>query len=70
LGVASVSSWKLRLRFVRENAEWLPRTVDAIVPGGERVEDELDFEFGQGLLLHAPAENEGVERGQGRGVIL
>jgi hypothetical protein len=49
---------------VGQDAELLPGTVGTVVPGRDDVEGELALEFGDGLLLRAPAADEGVERRQ------
>jgi len=52
---------------VREDAELLPGAVGSVVPGRDDIEGELALEFGQGLLLGAPAADEGVQGRQVEG---
>ncbi len=49
---------------VGEDAELLPGAVGPVVAGRDDVERELALEFGDRLLLGAPAADEGVERRQ------
>src|SRR5438128_6339037 len=61
---------------VGEDAELLPGAVGAVMAGRDDVEGELALEFGDCLLLGAPAADEGIERRQrqrqvgGDGVVL
>src|SRR5712691_1088204 len=41
-----------------EDADLLPGAVGAVVVGGDRIEGELAFEFGQGFLLFSSAGDE------------
>src|SRR2546428_9330476 len=49
---------------VGEDAELLPSAVGPVVTGRDDIESELALEFGDRLLLRAPAADEGVERWQ------
>ena len=52
---------------VGEDAQLLPGAVGAVVVRRNDIEGELAFEFGQGLLLGAPATHEGKEGREAQG---
>src|SRR2546422_10406224 len=52
---------------IGENTQLLPGAVGAVVVRWDDIEGELAFEFGQGLLLSAPATHEGEEGREAQG---
>ncbi len=61
LGVARVSSWKLRMRLWARTLSCSQALLAPVVARGDDVQSELALELGQGLLLGAAAADEGVQ---------
>src|SRR3989441_10396687 len=67
LGLGERVELEVPSEVVGEDAQLLPGAVGAVVVGGDDVERELALEFGEGLLLGAPATDEGEERREAQG---